>query len=169
MPRARIVKTLKTRNGNALEETLVVSQPTPDRLDGVLVGTFVAVDADGTLRVDLPYPGFVQPVSARTTVPLDARAVGREVAVVFEGGRIDRPLVIGMLHSARAASSVTPSCDVGLDGERLVLTAEHEIVLRCGKATITLTRAGKILIRGEYLLSRATGANRIKGGSIQLN
>ncbi|MEW5071937.1 hypothetical protein AB1P14_09365, partial [Pseudomonas aeruginosa] len=38
-----------------------------------------------------------------------------------------------------------------------------------GKASITLTRAGKVIIRGAYLSSRSTGVNRIKGGSVQIN
>ena len=28
---------------------------------------------------------------------------------------------------------------------------------------------GKVLIRGTYLLSRSSGVNRIKGGSVQIN
>ncbi len=56
-----------------------------------------------------------------------------------------------------------------LDGERVVLSADKEIVLKCGKASITLTRAGKVLIRGAYLLNRSSGVNRIKGGSVQIN
>ena len=56
-----------------------------------------------------------------------------------------------------------------VDGEKTVVTAQKEIVLRCGKASITLTRAGKVLIRGAYLLSRSSGVNRIKGGSVQIN
>jgi hypothetical protein len=56
-----------------------------------------------------------------------------------------------------------------LDGERIVLTAGQEIELRCGKASLILTRAGKVLIRGAYLLSRSSGVNRIKGGSVQIN
>ena len=44
-----------------------------------------------------------------------------------------------------------------------------EIELRCGKASLILTRAGKVLIRGAYLLSRSSGVNRIKGGSVQIN
>jgi hypothetical protein len=58
---------------------------------------------------------------------------------------------------------------VDIDGEAVTLTAEKEIVLRCGKASLTLTRAGKILLRGAYLLSRSSGVNRIKGGSVQIN
>jgi hypothetical protein len=53
--------------------------------------------------------------------------------------------------------------------ERLVITAEREIVLQVGKASITLTRSGKIILRGTYLSSRSSGVNRIKGGSVQIN
>ena len=50
-----------------------------------------------------------------------------------------------------------------------LLRTEEEIVFECGKASITLTKSGKILIRGAYLLSRSSGVNRIKGGSVQIN
>ena len=53
--------------------------------------------------------------------------------------------------------------------ERLIVTAKEQVVIRCGKASITLTRAGKVLIQGEYVLSRSAGVNRVKGGSVQLN
>jgi uncharacterized protein (DUF2345 family) len=58
---------------------------------------------------------------------------------------------------------------VDIDGQRLQFEAKDEIVLKCGKASITLTKAGKIIIRGTYLLSRSSGVNRIKGGSVQIN
>ncbi len=51
----------------------------------------------------------------------------------------------------------------------MIVNAKEQLVLRCGKASITLTRAGKILIKGSYVLSRSSGVNRIKGGSVQLN
>ena len=41
--------------------------------------------------------------------------------------------------------------------------------MRCGEASITLTRAGKVLIRGAYVLSRSSGANRIKGAAVEIN
>lgn len=59
--------------------------------------------------------------------------------------------------------------EVIVDGKKVIFDAKDEIVLRCGKASITLTRAGKILIRGAYLLNRSSGVNRIKGGSVQIN
>lgn len=53
--------------------------------------------------------------------------------------------------------------------ETLVLAADREIVLRCGKASITLTRAGKVIIRGAYVGIISSGVNRIQGGSVQIN
>jgi hypothetical protein len=118
------------------------------------------------------------PLRARTTIALDPSQIGREVVLAFERGDPGSPIVLGILRppgDQRAGSSQTQPAasrsgvDVRSDGEQLVLSAEHEIVLRCGEASITLTRAGKVLLRGTYLLSRSSGVNRIKGGSVQIN
>ncbi|HTF98487.1 MAG TPA: DUF6484 domain-containing protein [Cellvibrio sp.] len=58
---------------------------------------------------------------------------------------------------------------VYIDGKQIIMEGQEEIVLRCGDASITLNKNGKISIRGKYLLSRATGVNRILGGSVQVN
>ena len=68
----------------------------------------------------------------------------------------------------------TPNVDTGdfvivVNASQIVLTGRKEIVLRCGKASITLTRAGKVLLRGAYISSRSSGVNRLKGGSVQIN
>ena len=128
------------------------------RADGLRRGRRAARGLPGQSRGD--------GAPARTTAALTPDDVGREVALLFEGGDPARPLVVGRLVRPEA----TPVAVVR-DGveEVLQLTAEREIVLRCGKASITLTRAGKVLIRGEYIFSRSTGVNKMKGGSIQLN
>lgn len=59
--------------------------------------------------------------------------------------------------------------DINIDGKRVVLEGKEEIVLKCGEASITLTKAGKIIIRGKYLLNRSSGVNRILGSSVQVN
>jgi hypothetical protein len=56
-----------------------------------------------------------------------------------------------------------------VDGKRVVIEALDEIVLRCGQASITLRRNGRIVIRGTYIETRAIGTNRIKGGNVQIN
>ncbi|WP_437833845.1 DUF6484 domain-containing protein [Sorangium sp. So ce1153] len=138
----------------------------PERIDGVVIGELAALGEEGGARVVFP-GGPAAGAAARVMAALSAEDVGREVALLFEGGDPGRPVVMGRLHAPRDTAQRRPEAHA--DGERLELTADKEIVLRCGKASITLTRAGKILIRGEYLLVRSSGVNRIQGGSVQIN
>jgi uncharacterized protein (DUF2345 family) len=55
------------------------------------------------------------------------------------------------------------------DGERLVVSARRQLVLRCGEARITLSEDGLVEIRGEEIVTQAVGRNRMRGGSIELN
>jgi len=59
--------------------------------------------------------------------------------------------------------------DFLLDGKRVVFEGKEEIVLKCGDASITLTKAGKILIRGKFISNRSSGVNRLLGAAIQIN
>ena len=137
--------------------------PSQARLDGVMIGTLLALPEDGAPQVSFPGCAEAQGVTARSMAALTAADIGAQVALMFENGDPLRPLVIGRLLGA------APPPQVQMDDERLELRAEQEIVLRCGKASITLTRAGKVLIQGAYLSSRSSGVNRIKGGSVQIN
>jgi hypothetical protein len=130
--------------------------PQPERIDGIVVARLVAIEA-GAARVDFPGNWRDEPLAARTLVALEPAHVGREVALSFELGRPDAPIVTGIVQRLDA------------DPESVVVTAEKDLVLRCGSASITLTRAGKIMIRGEYVLSRATGVQRIQGGTVEIN
>jgi hypothetical protein len=144
---------------------------TSSRLDGVVIGVLMGFDGRGAPLVVFPGNRVEQAVPARTTARLEQDDVGAEVALMFEQGDPARPLVLGrILHpEVRLAPAGDHAVEAALDDQRLELKAEREIVLRCGKASITLTRAGKILLRGAYIFSRSTGVNKIKGGSVQLN
>jgi hypothetical protein len=107
---------------------------------------------------------------AQTTVLLRKNDVGRAVAILYE--RCGYPVVIGLLETAQepVEENDPKNClNVVLDGQRVELRAEDEIVLRCGNASLTLTRAGKVLIRGAYICTRATGQNSIKGATVHIN
>lgn len=138
--------------------------PAQARLDGVVIGTLLALPENAAPVVSFPGCAEVQGIAARSTAQLTAADIGAQMALLFENGDPTRPLVIG-----RLLGEATPAALVQLDDERLELRAEREIVLRCGKASITLTRAGKVIIQGAYLSSRSSGVNRIKGGSVQIN
>ncbi|AAY92275.1 hypothetical protein D3X12_20145 [Pseudomonas protegens] len=147
--------------------TVQYSLPTQARIDGVVVG--VLLDLPQASAPWVAYPGCPeqQSIAARSTTLLSPEDIGSQVALMFEDGDPSRPLVIGRLLSQAMAPE--PVASVQLDDQRLELRAEREIVLRCGKASITLTRAGKVIIQGAYLSSRSSGVNRIKGGSVQIN
>ena len=135
---------------------------------GAQVGVLTGIDAAGGLLVECPSVAPGRLLAARSTVPVAAPDIGREVVLLFEQADAGRPIIMGFLQPAPGPVKAD-AVAVERDGERLTLTADREIVLRCGKASLTLTRAGKVLIRGAYLLSRSSGVNRIKGGSVQIN
>ncbi|MBI4566215.1 MAG: hypothetical protein HY716_16135 [Planctomycetes bacterium] len=122
------------------------------------------IEEDGRLRVRLPGQAAepARSVAGVTRELLErTRAAGHHAAVVARIG--DEAVVLGVL-----ASSV-PAGEARVDAKKVVLTGEEEVTLRCGKAAITLTKAGKVLIRGEYVLTHAGGVNRIRGSSVQIN
>jgi hypothetical protein len=129
-----------------------------------VVGVLWALDEKGTARVCFDGSGEGRAIPARSVVPLDSSAVGRPVVLLFEKGDPSRPLIMGVLCTPRPEPVRTE-----IDGEKLVLTAEREIVLRCGEASITLTRAGKVLIQGAYVVTKSSGLNRIKGAAVHIN
>lgn len=139
---------------------------------GCELATLVALDTPtGQAWLRMPALHGDAAVLARSTVDLHGAHIGREVLVQFIGGDARRPVVTGVLADNPGSSAATSADQVTVDadGKRMLVTAQEQLVLRCGKASITLTKAGKVLIEGSYVLSRSTGPNRIKGGSVQLN
>ncbi|MGG5835783.1 hypothetical protein [Huaxiibacter chinensis] len=53
--------------------------------------------------------------------------------------------------------------------EELIFTAQQKVTLNCGKSSITLYSNGKVVIKGEYILSDSEGVNRLSGGRIEVN
>jgi Domain of unknown function (DUF6484) len=118
-----------------------------------------------------------QLVAARSTVALRSAMIGAEVVLVFEGGDPHRPIVLGVVQvpgtvqapaQSAGLEAATP-LSAQVDDERVLIRGEREVVLQCGAASITLTRAGKVIIKGEHILSQSAGYNRIKGSAIDIN
>ena len=157
-------------------------------IEGVRVGKIVRIDGDGRILVDYPQ-NSMGAIPARFTRAMDieslvsAKDQGLQVLLVFEDNRPDRPIIIDVLSSLMDSISesgtrtvqedlilnMDETQDITLNGKKIIFTGQEEIVLKCGKASITMTKAGKIIIRGAYLLNRSSGVNRIKGGSVQIN
>lgn len=154
------------RDLSAAEARLLAA---PATAAAVAIGELIAITGDG--KTPLVRIGSDVPVlRARSTVDLCAAHIGTSLVVAYEDGDAQRPIVIGLLRGeARVVAPARAPVVIETDGERLVVDAKQQLVLRCGKACITLTSAGKVLIEGSYISSRSTGVNRVKGGSVQLN
>lgn len=148
------------------------SEPKQDAQAGTVVGELIGIAEEGRVPL-VRYPGQLGTAAlrARTVVDLHGPHIGCSIVLMFEGGDPSRPIVMGVLRDEVAwpLEEKPAQVEVDADGERMIVSAKEQLVLRCGKASITLTKAGKVLIKGSYLLSRSSGVNRIKGGSVQLN
>jgi len=172
--------------------------PVPRLPKGELVlATLVGFDANGQPQLRFSIMGEVHTLSATPTVSVHHEHLGRQAVLMFAGGDIQVPLLLGLVHSALDSTLEQPVAapdlqevpegggdvelfptlgparqqplEADVDGKRLVIEADQQLVLRCGEASITLTNAGKIILRGKHLVSRSSGVNRILGGSIQMN
>ena len=133
----------------AIHEQL--AQATPALLPAGVIGELVALCDEGRTPLVL-YPG--QPGSAtlraRTVIDLHGIHIGQPVVLMFEHGDATRPIVMGVIRQAEGwpLDEAPGQVDVDVDGERMLISAKDQMVLRCGDASITLTKAGKILIQG---------------------
>jgi hypothetical protein len=147
---------------------------------GHRVGRLVGWSPERGALVDYPNNPH-GPIAARALEPLDDRRLEQaaasqlEVLLSFDAERSDRPIVVGLIEarprpvSPSQGDAHAPMQEVTVDGRRVVLDAKDEIVLKCGEASITLRRNGRVVIRGAYVETRSRGVNRIKGGSVQIN
>lgn len=154
------------------EATQPDAPPTTNAVPAVVVGELIAITEDGRTPLVL-FPGQpgAEAVRARTIMDLHGPHIGQPVVLMFDEGDAMRPIVMGVLRQAEGwpLAQSPAQVEVDADGERMVVAAKEQLVLRCGKASITLTRTGKVLIQGSYVLSRSTGVNRVKGGAVQIN
>lgn len=162
----------------------------------VIIGSLTGLDHQGRALVDFAGNPKDRAITAISTSPVSLQHSGRQVALLFDNNELEKPIIVGLIHNplqdildnfelGNVDNSNTEESDFQenenndkplstvddmlLDGERLVFEAKKEIVLKCGESSITLTKAGKILIKGKYLLNRSSGVNRIVGGSVQIN
>jgi hypothetical protein len=144
----------------------------------VLLGTLVAsgttLDA-ATLMVE--FTGAPNgAVAARLAIEiteerlLAAVTERQPVVLVFENGNPRLPIVIGLIEKQPLSKPTSaPAIEADVDGRRVRVVGQDEIVLQCGKASVTLRRNGRVLIRGTYVETQSEGTNRIKGGQVQIN
>lgn len=130
------------------------------RIEGVVIGEVIGLDVRGRPLVRFDMGRGHEGLVAGSLVAVSASLVGKRVALQFMEGDLSRPMIIGpIVHGLSEAVQ---------DGE-VALAAERRLVLRCGAASITLTREGKVIIRGSYVSNRSSGMLRLRGGTVSIN
>lgn len=147
----------------------LAEEPVPEPMSVARVAVLVAADA--TTGVFVRYscdPGGCE-AQARSTVPIAPSDIGRQVLVVLEDGDAERPIIIGVVQATAVTVTPEPAGHVEIEGKRLRLQAEDEVVLQCGEASITLRGDGRIVIKGMEIVSRAKGTHKVKGAAVLIN
>jgi hypothetical protein len=66
----------------------------------------------------------------------------------------------------REAGSLLPREDAA---DVQVIQSQERLTLRCGRASLTLLRSGRILLKGTYVETCAEGVIHLQGGSVRIN
>jgi hypothetical protein len=174
----------KRKQTSASTTTTVAATSNP----AVVMGRLVSGSTPGAPLVDFD-GNAAGPLRARTTLALDETTLRRAVAtgqgalLGFQNGDPALPILVGLLQPEQpgslleellvsprpAAAGASSKREARLDGERVVLEGKHEVVLKCGDASITLRRDGKVIVRGAYVETHSRGLNRIKGAAVKIN
>jgi hypothetical protein len=102
---------------------------------------------------------------AMSAPPADWRTcVGKQAVVAFVDGEASRPMLLGVVGMPAPEVQANPTLP-----RTLRVAAGEELVIECGKSKIWLRADGRIEIRGEHVISRSRGPNKVKGGSVHIN
>ena len=71
-------------------------------------------------------------------------------------------VVLGRVGRYRMPESMAPQAHVTIE-------AAESLTLKCGEASIDLRADGKVMVRGEDVLLRAKGTQRIRAGTVSIN
>lgn len=143
---------------------------------GTRVGRIVSIDKSNAILVTFqgnPYG----PLPARSTVHFSEAHDDQEVVLVFENSDLQRPIIVGLVQDQSLALEATALglvnrkdiVDITVDGERLILDAKMEIEIRCGRSALIMKPDGKVIIKGDNLVSRARRTNKIRGAAVRIN
>lgn len=181
---AKLKKTDNTRE--LLAEIVELKSPTDDvrlkdipteTIQGVCVGKLVSVNKTGHILVDYQDNPFGGPLPARSTVKITNIDENKDTLLMFEKHDPRLPIIIGIVQDQPFVTHPSKEItlekmrikDIVVDRKRIVFDAKKEIILRCGKGSVTIQANGKIVIKGTDLISRSKGMNKIKGAAVRIN
>src|SRR5215831_9719627 len=141
---------MSSRTKNNLVSETAEKTETSGNFAAAVRGVLIGISAHGEPLVDFCANPAKGELAAVTTVPVRNEDIGKEAILFFEDGDPTHPLLVGLVQPpVTSLPAAGKTLEVAVDGRRLTLTAQDEISIRCGEASITLTSAGKVLIKGR--------------------
>jgi hypothetical protein len=147
MPRARTKAQQKLRAPDTLLAT-----------SGIMRGVIRDIYRNGDLLVALGDTELVCDFLETGANSMLKLRTGDQVLVLPPAQAQERACVLGRIGAYREP-----------DTERVTVSAERELTLECGEASITLRHDGKVLTRALDIAAVAKRRHRIKGGSVEIN
>jgi hypothetical protein len=165
------------RSARSPRERDGVTAQRPALQRGLALGHIARVGEDGVvfITVDGGAARMAELASSVDPAGVERARVAGELAVLALPTDPKRaPMILGLVPPPRAPDQAVAHLAPELiladsDGKRLRIQAADEIVLECGKASITLRRNGKVIIKGTHVETNSEGTNRIKGGQVRIN
>lgn len=94
---------------------------------------------------------------ALSTQILSTSDIGKPVTLIFNQGRADQPIVIGVIQAQ------------ALPDEPVELNYESGVVIKSGDGSMELDPDGHVSIKGVTVQNQAYSALRLKGASVKIN
>ncbi len=143
----------------------------------VITGHLQGIDDEGRILF-LAEKGAGSPVPVSIGIALSdgvlVPAARNQQRALVIGTNEDPPklVLVGLLRervSAAARDAGPGRLEVKIDGETLRFTADREIELRCGNASLVLRQSGRVILKGTYLETSSRGPLKIKGATVEIN
>ena len=147
----------------------------------VVIGILVGFSDRGQPLVAFTNNGADICQPALYTGHLSYENAGKRVALLFPAGDVHKPMIIGIVRdnikdainvnaqSDQSDSIQTNTMSLQINQRKIELNAEDEIVLRCGRARIELSKNGHVAVKGLSIDSSAEKLHRIKGAKTEIN
>ncbi|MEJ2045830.1 MAG: DUF6484 domain-containing protein [Reinekea sp.] len=146
---------------------------------GYKIAKLVSTDDSSTVMVQW---GSHSPTPARHLSNIDLSELlgtvnsGKEVMITFIDNDVKQPVITGVMASV-VGDMVQGASEAGnkavtkviRDGESIIISANEQITLTCGKSSLILREDGKIVTKGDNILSRASATHKIKGCKVEVN
>lgn len=121
-------------------------------------GVVLEVTEDGLIHIDVGR-GIAHPCEVLQSTTGEPYQPGDRVLAALPRDTVGLGVVLGRIG---------PYVQ-GQPAQEVKLVAAQTLSLRCGEASIDLRADGKVMIRGDDVLVRAKGTQRIRAGTVAIN